>query len=288
VEIIDSQLHIWGPDTDEWPWVDPSDEWTRIPLHVSCDAMIDEMDKVGVDGAVLVSLKIYGWDNRYALTAAERYVDRFRVVGRIDPFGSDPRGEVEVFGEHPAAVGVRVLPRSPQEIDLLRSGGYEPILTAAEEAGLAVCFLAHHVFDQLADIAKSHPGLQIVIDHLGLVAPPPRDGSDPFTELGAVLELASHPNVALKLSGAPALSLEPYPFTDLWPHIHKIIDSYGVSRVMWGSDWTRVPNASYEESARFIQESDQLGDAEKRAIMGETLRSIFNWRGPDKRHGAPF
>lgn len=277
MEIIDSQLHVWGPDSAEWPWTDPSDEWTRIPLHVSYDAMIDAMDSVGVDAAVLVALKIYGWDNRYALTAAEHYPGRFRVVGRINPLGPDPRGDVVTFARHPAAVGVRVLPLSSHEIELFRSGGYEPILSAAEETGLAVCFLAHRVFDELGTIAELHPDLQIVIDHLGLVAPPPRDGSDGFAELGAVLELARHPNVALKLSGAPALSREAFPFGDLWPHIDKIIGAYGVERVMWGSDWTRVPNASYQESVRFLAESKVLTEGQKQAVMGQSLRSIFKW-----------
>jgi L-fuconolactonase len=235
------------------------------------------MDSVGVEAAVLVALKIYGWDNSYALQAAERYPERFRVVGRVDPFGYDPGGEVKRLAQHPGAVGVRVLPRSKHEIELFRSGGYEPILSAAAEAGLVVCVLAHPVFDHLGTIAESHPGLQLIIDHLGLIAPPPRDGSDGFSELGAVLDLARYPNVALKLSGAPALSAEPFPFRDLWPHIHKIIDAYGVDRVMWGSDWTRVPNASYEDSVRFIAESNELTEAQKRAVMGESHRTIFNW-----------
>jgi L-fuconolactonase len=87
----------------------------------------------------------------------------------------------------------------------------------------------------------------MIIDHLGLEqsnAPQ----ADPWKDLPKVLAMARYKNTRIKISAACTLSREPFPFNDLWDPILRIIDAYGVERCMWGSDWTRVANATYRES----------------------------------------
>jgi predicted TIM-barrel fold metal-dependent hydrolase len=68
--------------------------------------------------------------------------------------------------------------------------------------------------DVLDRTAQQHPGLKLVIDHVGLDR---RRGDRVWDDLPAVCALARHPNVAVKASGMPSLSKERYPFRDLHP-----------------------------------------------------------------------
>jgi hypothetical protein len=52
---------------------------------------------------------------------------------------------------------------------------------------------------------------------------------------------AKHRNVALKATGAPSYSSEPYPHRDIHGHIRKLYDAFGPDRMFWGTDITRMP-----------------------------------------------
>ena len=65
---------------------------------------------------------------------------------------------------------------------------------------------------ELGRIAERHPGLKLHIDHHGRGGGGGSGKDDAaFANLGEMLALAKLPNVAVKLSGAPSYSSEPYP-----------------------------------------------------------------------------
>jgi predicted TIM-barrel fold metal-dependent hydrolase len=101
-------------------------------------------------------------------------------------------------------------------------------------------------------------------------------GPEPFASFAQLLALAELPNVAVKCSGAAALSAEPYPFADLWPHLHALLEAFGLGRVMWGSDATRVASLhTYREALNQITETTELTAAEKRELLGGTARKLL-------------
>ncbi len=55
-----------------------------------------------------------------------------------------------------------------------------------------------------------------MLDHLGLSQPfEPPAPKEPFGDLSAVVSLAAFDNVAIKISGACTLSIQPFPYLDL-------------------------------------------------------------------------
>src|SRR6266511_587444 len=81
--IADAQVHIWGPNTPERPWKEgPVKPHRDVPLTAA--GLLDEMNRAGVERAILVPPS---WDanrNDLCLEAAEQYPDRFGVMGRLD------------------------------------------------------------------------------------------------------------------------------------------------------------------------------------------------------------
>ena len=47
------------------------------------------------------------------------------------------------------------------------------------------------------------------------------------------------PNVAVKATGAPHYSTQPYPFRNIRDGLHRIFDAIGPKRMFWGTDITR-------------------------------------------------
>jgi L-fuconolactonase len=288
LEIIDAQLHAYGPDTPERPW-DPgygANGGTAARVRaamashvVTPESLVAMMEAVGVEAAVLVNPSVYGWDNRFSLDAAAAHPSRFGVIGLVDPARPDVDEQVASWREQTGALGVRVVLLSPEHASRLEAGGYEPLLAAAERHRVPVCVFAPRHLDLVAAIARARPDLQLVVDHLGLAQPPLMDPDDPpFADLGSLLALAEHANVAVKCTAAPTLSGEPYPFADLWPHLHRVLDAFGIERTLWGSDVTRVQGMhTYADAVGFVLHGDELTTAEKAELMGGTLRRVLRW-----------
>jgi len=118
-----------------------------------------------------------------------------------------------------------------------------------------------------------------VIDHLGLQQPfEPPPPAEPWAELPKVLALAAHDNIAIKISGACTLSRQPFPYSDIWDPVCRILDAFGLRRCMWGTDWTRaVALLTYKEGVEAFRVTDRLSDSDRAGLMGETLTRVYNW-----------
>ncbi len=285
--IIDAQVHTWLPrDEARYPW-DPDTPTsffeTDVPAHPA-EQVLEDMDGAGVAAAIAVVPRLYGWDNSYALDAAARFPDRLALVGRLDPVAPEHADRLRAFIDQPGMVGLR-LPRSVPE-DWAPGGTFSAMLAAAEALTVPICAMPGPTnLSVIADVASRHEGLPLVVDHLGMEAVPqtvPVPGPRPFRYLPDLLALAKHPNVHVKLTGAPALSNEPFPFRDIWEAVLSIIERFGPERVMWGSDYNRVSTLhGYRDGTRYL---DRLGldDATLHQLRRGTAESVFRWspRGP--------
>jgi predicted TIM-barrel fold metal-dependent hydrolase len=236
------------------------------------------MDAAGVDAALLVTSAIYGPDNSYPLEAAARHPDRFRVVGRADPDAADLEESLAGWRSS-GLVGLRLIIGTDAERARFQAGGFDRLLRCCARRGLPVCVFPPGMLRELAPLAESLPELSIVIDHLGLRQPPLMDAeSDPFARLPDLIQLARFHNVAVKLTAVPVLSRQPYPFADLWPHIHRVLDAFGPQRVMWGSDATRTAGLhTMEDAAGYIRDTTELSRRDKALVLGGALRHLFGW-----------
>jgi L-fuconolactonase len=290
VEIVDAQIHIWEPDHSNRRWNSEYDKsWDAFLKHaepVTIDRAIGAMDAVGVNAAVLIPF-LYP-DINYEREAVARYPMRFVIVPPIDLGLPTPERQLEDYQDVQAVVGIRlVLPKPagttgppvPQLYQRLQDGAFDPILTRARGIGYPVMLSVAGYVAEAGFVARRHPDIQIIVDHFGIVQGPVRQRPErPFADLDALLSLARFPNVALKLSGGPTLSDKAYPYRDLWPHIHRLIDAFGPERLMWGSDFTRTRSLhSYCEALGYLRYSDEISEHDKHLILGQSLRKLLGW-----------
>jgi predicted TIM-barrel fold metal-dependent hydrolase len=274
--IIDAQLHAYERDHPGRPW----HAVLTGPPEATGNRTVAVLDEAGVDGAILVSaFTMYRYDPSYAVEVRNRYRNRFALVRPVDPANPAVAEVIAEWKRTPGAVGVRML--------LVRSGlaedaadpGLNRVLKEAARLSLPVNLHIAGRLDQGIELIRRNPDTQIIVDHLGLVQPhvPPKP-SEPWAELPKVLTLAKLPHVAMKITGACTLSLEPFPYNDIWDPVCRMIDAFGIDRCLWGTDWTRaVKFLTYKQGVDAFRVTDRISDSDKAKLMGGTLTRIYGW-----------
>jgi L-fuconolactonase len=285
MQIIDAQIHEPQPPRPVEPGYGEG-----VSLLVNVEIAREAMDCVGVDAALVFARQAY------MDACVSRYPDRFAGALTFDYTAADLDDQVATFRQRPGMLAGRNLVGNARDATLrpeFHAGQFERLYVAAEKHDLPLFFSTHGHAEVMASVARAHPGLTMIVDHLGLSqspVSPPRP--DPWDRLPGLLSLSEFPNVHVKFSGAPLLSGEPYPHRDVWPFLHQVIDAFGPERLMWGSDFTRlrwVPVVGglapreewhyYSDSVGFLRDTTEIGPADKAMIFGGTIRRVLRWPG---------
>jgi L-fuconolactonase len=289
MSVVDSQLHIWDKDHPERPWDREFARATRWSSNCfTFERAIGAMDAVGVEIGVLASTLLYP-DLDYLYEAVDSYPERFKIVPQFDLRAPKPEEQVREYGGHPGVIAMRfaVTPHPSDQTlyDRLRAGAFGPIFVACEQLELPLMLAIKGKVEEAGSIAKAHPKLQLIVDHLGMAdigvgrdyAPETATPSaNPFERLDDLLALAKDPNVAVKVSAVPTVSKQPYPFDDLWPHLKRVVSSFEAERLMWGSNISRTwPMHTYAEALNYLSYSSQISESEKKFILEETPRRLL-------------
>lgn len=281
---IDAQIHVWYSDRPSRPWSPhyrrDNKERQSFLQHAgqtnSPEMAEAEMAEAGVDGALLTALGIYGTSLDLEMAAAARAPDRFQVIGTVDPHMDGLADHLEGL----RSKGLRGL-RIPElrSVERVKSGAFDRVMQLCSDLKFVVMLPA--VNTALPDLFRRFPDVFFFFNHLGTGLAPPIVGfrpEKPFEKLHQVLELADHANVGIKMSGAPALSKEEFPFRDIWPALRQVIAGFGAERVAWGSDYTRTAGLhSYWEGTHYLAELPDLNQEQLALIYGETLLRRTGW-----------
>jgi predicted TIM-barrel fold metal-dependent hydrolase len=280
VRIIDSQVHIWAENTPARPWAPNMEGRAHLDEPLSAQRLLGMMDEAGVDAAILVPPSLEGDRNDLALAAAQKFPGRFAVMGRIDLAKPQSRAALATWRQQPGMLGLRLTFHRPDTRAQLTDGTVDWLWPAAEEHAVPLMVHAPDGLPVLAVIAARHPGLTLIVDHMGFG----RETMDAHAIAGAarVAALAPHPNVFVKVSALPCFSSEPYPFRNLNEPLRRVIAAFGPRRCFWGSDLSRMlEHCSYRQGVtHFTQELDFLSADDLDWIMGRGLRECLHWGMP--------
>lgn len=283
--IADSQVHLWGDETPERPWIPGGQERLRHMGHLTSlgpDFLLGKMDEAGIDRAVIVPPT---WDRDridVALQAWRRFPDRFRIMTRI-PVNKpeEAKAMLRSLRSEPAVAGVRLTFSFEVERDWIHDGTADWFWPYAEEHDIPVMMLIPHHKDKVARIAEKHPGLRIAIDHMGILGNTTDDRIAPFIKDTA--QLARYPNVAVKISNIPSFSTEKYPFTNVMPYVKQLVEAFGAQRCFWGTDLSRQLGkygVDYQDGVALVTEHMPfLSERDKALVLGEALCAWLRWDG---------
>lgn len=266
--IVDSQIHIWENEK-------MNAHHRQVPTYSAEDALA-EMATGGVGAALLHPPSSIPRTNATAIAAAQKYPDRFAILGHFDVGDPAQRHRIATWKQQPGMLGLRFTFTAPNQRNWWTDNTLDWLWEAAEQAGLPIGLLAGGHFDTVARVAERHPGLRLIVDHLGRSGGPTERVT--FDDLPELLALARLPNVAVKVSGAPSYSRQPYPFRDVHEPIRRIVDAFGPRRSFWGTDISRMPCSYKECVTMFTEEMPWLTGADREQVMGAALLDWVGWK----------
>ena len=279
--VTDAHLHLWDLGASPYAWL----AGAPAPLRrtVSIEDVRDELRALGVTRVILVQADDTAEDTAH-LQATARAIEAHAAetgagIARADVVGWLPlmdTGAVRAALADPARtahlVGVRHLvhdepdpgfldrPDVARSLDLLAGAGLPLDVPDAFERHMA----------QVVRVAQRHPGLTVVLDHLG--KPPLGDASAMVRWREQIEAIAACPNVVAKVSGLATSGNG-----DFAAAAELALSLFGAERLMVGSDWPIAPRP-LDLGSGFAHVLEYLGswsEADARAVTHETAERVY-------------
>jgi predicted TIM-barrel fold metal-dependent hydrolase len=283
--VVDSHMHVWTNDTARFPFAHPYESsFKPPPIAGTMEALVEEMDRSGVDGCVLVQVIYYGWDNRYTTHCLKTHPQRFRAQGLIDPTDPERARKLEYWVREHKLSGMRFSPiyyRGKDE--WINDRASDALWKSAEKLGAIFnFFIAAPQLPKLEDMVKRHAGVKVVVDHLARVE---LKGPDPDGDVRKLVALARYPNVSVKVSELNILSpSKKYPYADTFETIRRVYDAFGADRLLWGTGFPGATRAqagrpSLDEELALIRREIPFFSAEDREkILGRNTARLWKFQ----------
>jgi predicted TIM-barrel fold metal-dependent hydrolase len=138
-----------------------------------------------------------------------------------------------------------------------------------------LCTLPHQIGKAIA-LADLNPDVNFILDHCGVpdIASEAHEGW-----AKGIAEIAKRPNVRVKLSGIVAYAdAGSWTVETLRPYVATVLDTFGPSRMLWGSDWPVVTlggTLSTWVAATHALLAD-LADGEREAILSGNAARLWS------------
>jgi len=272
--IIDTHLHVWELHSERYPWQPLAD---IAPDHGwPVESQIEVMDKFGIDKGVLVQPSMYSFDNRYLLDCGQRYPERFRLVGLVDPRAESVESDMASLADQ-GVRGLRLGPMLRPDIPWYGDKRADRVWKKVAALGMIITLLVTP--DQVApatDAIKRFPEVKIVIDHMARPDKADDLGGPQFEDL---LSLAQFEQVYVKLSALGFMSRQPYPHQDMLDLVRRVFDAFGPDRLMWGTDTPMSQDpTTVSDALRLIDVAlPDISPDGRMHIKGGTAARLFGW-----------
>jgi predicted TIM-barrel fold metal-dependent hydrolase len=277
VTVVDAHAHVFAAVSERFPR-DVHEDFFPADAEATAEDLLAEMERTGVDRAVLVALTHH---DGYVRDCLERLPDRFAAIGVQAP------GQVDVEAyrrrrEQSGLQGLRLFALGDAgELDAL------PLLEELARSGDKLWFYGGREQMQLLGLALDRlPELTVVLNHLGFWPTsfradehgrPRFDTTYTAEGLAAVTDLARFPRVHVLLTGMYAFAANPYPYDDLRPVTSELLSAYGPGRLLLGSDfpWIRSEPGYRETIAAVDAHLDGLSEADRALVRGGNAMELF-------------
>ncbi|MGH3756696.1 amidohydrolase family protein [Actinophytocola sp.] len=262
--VTDSQVHVWWRVT---PGARPHQTTPLTPSR-----LLSAMNGAGVDRAMALLPTWSADDNEILLSAVSKVPHRLAFIARLSPFEPADREHVLTRWRHESFRGVRVALHTENRLRTLADGTLDWLWQLADRADIPVMMYAPQGMHAIEALLAQQPALRLILDHANL--PTGARNQAAATWITRLCRMAQYPNLAVKLSALPRHFTTDYPASLLANSVRALRDAFGVRRIFWGSDLTRLP-CDYSTSVRQMTE-------DLRPVWGDDIdwvmgRGISEW-----------
>jgi predicted TIM-barrel fold metal-dependent hydrolase len=273
---IDAHVHVWTPDIGRYPLAPGfTREKNMIPASFTPEQLFAQCHPQGVNRVVLIQMSFYGFENRYLLDSIAERPETFRGVAILDETKPEVCETMKALVS-PGIRGFRILAEKDQAEAWGRSDGMKKMWACAADEGLAMCLLANpDALPAVGRMCKAYPETRVVIDHFARIG---MKGAVLQSDVDNLLRLADFEHTHVKTSAFYALGAKKPPYADIAPLVRALRDSYGASRLMWGSDcpFQLQDGQTYADSISVVRDRlDFLTVSDKEWMLRKTAEKLF-------------
>jgi predicted TIM-barrel fold metal-dependent hydrolase len=258
------------------------------------EMLIANLDWAGVDKAILLQGPFYGECNQYVLDALHKYPNRMAGLAYLDPWDQTAPAMLEwvtstrafkgiklecsvatgLFGLHPEAS--LALPEIAWVWKEIEAQSLVLVLDLGKPGSQS------YQTQAVREIAEAHPGLKIVIAHLGQPGPDYEAVPALWCLWQEQIELGRLPNVWFDCAALPAyLPDEEFPFPSAGRYLRLAIERLRAGKIMWGTDQPGLlSHADLPHLAKMIrQQTGFLSPNDQALVLGGNAAAVFNLEG---------
>jgi predicted TIM-barrel fold metal-dependent hydrolase len=274
--IIDTHVEVWTLDP-KFPFAHPERPNLKVPMAAPIENQVEQMKDFGLDYAVLITPRYFGWDNSYISYSLHKYPKLFVAHGLINPEDPKVADRLRYWVKEHGFQGMRFSPIYHPQSTWLNSKEHYPLWKEAERLGAVFnYYILPHQMPMLEDMAGRFPGVKIVIDHLGK---PDLKQPDPWPEFRKMFRLKRFPHVWVSASEPYELSLtKEYPYRDTLPFFKATYEEFGGRQLIWGTGYPRPRwELPMDKELEFVDKIlDFYTPADRELILGRNALRI--WR----------
>ncbi|UZE51043.1 amidohydrolase family protein [Rhodopseudomonas sp. P2A-2r] len=270
---IDAHHHVWTLDRGDYGWLTPA----LAPIHrdFSLSDLAPHLGAANIEGSILVQAAPTEAETMFLLDIAARATEVRGVVGWTDFDAPDASARIDALAAHRLLVGLRPMVQDMADDDWLLRPALAPLLAAMARNGLVfdALVLPRHL-PRLLRLVDDHPATQFVLDHCGKPRLASGETADWYRDIAS---LAERPNIVCKLSGLVTEAAPDWQIADLRNAVDHVVACFGLSRLLWGSDWPVVNLAGGYEKWLAAAEAllADLSADEKAAVFGGNAARIY-------------
>jgi L-fuconolactonase len=271
---VDAHHHLWQLARGDYGWLTPS--LAAIYRDFELDDLAPLLAGTGIGATVLVQAAPTMAETQFLLEEARRSRGLVAgVVGWADLAAPDAVATLSRLARDRLLKSVRPMLQDLEDAQWILRPEVARALAALPGLGLRFDALVKpRELPALLAMVDRHPRLEVVIDHGG--KPPIATGAMAPWD-GLIAALAHRPQVSCKLSGLVTEADAAWTTADLRPYVDHLLEHFGPSRLIWGSDWPVVNLAGgyrrwWSAAAELVA---SLSDAERAAITGDNARRFY-------------
>jgi L-fuconolactonase len=270
---IDSHQHFWKYDPVAHSWI--NDEMLVIRKDFLPADLAPILQHNNITGCVAVQADQSETETDFLIDLAEHNPFIKAVVGWVDLRAENIRERLVNYQQYPVVKGFRHILQGEDPSFMLHPDFLRGI-AALKEFGFTydILIFPKHISAAI-ELVKQFPEQPFVIDHIA--KPFIKDGLIDEWEKG-MHAIAQFPNVYCKLSGmVTEADWQNWTKDDFAPYLDTVTESFGVNRLMYGSDWpVCLVAASYEKMIGIVQDYYSSFTApEQELIMGANAARFY-------------
>lgn len=273
---IDAHQHFWHPARGDYGWMPKNDPVISRPYSPA--DLSSCLDNAGVTQTVLVQAAPSLAETEYLLGIADATPHVAKVVGWINFEDVSHIDALRTFAAHPKFAGVRPMIQDISDDDWMLRDDVQWAYEAITNLDLTFdCLGFPRHLENFHNLLNRYPTMRAVIDHC--MKPQFRDHNDENFQQWAtgMAALANDTNAYCKLSGLVTECKSDWSVGALKPYTDHLLNVFGATRIMWGSDWPVVRlRCDYDNWYQLAQElTAELSSSERDQIFSGTASDFY-------------